>query len=257
MVSNLGLPGRFVCENLCKPVNYCTFRVLTQFLWVFVLQGTLSKEEIENLLRHGAYDIFNEEKAGDGEAASNAFVEQDIDSILERHSRTVIHENTGSRGKAASTFSKATFSATTPGTNREVEEVDIEDPDFWKKIVGEGTENDADDGIVYGRRQRVQANYSERAYSQQLNEHIALGGDVSDSDGDNEVDDLYDNGSHERARWGGTAPNEWKKEDVESVIRSLSTFGYGIVSWADLIPRLQLSKDYGTPEVCATVFWRV
>jgi len=100
---------------------------------VVFLQGTLSKEEVENLLRHGAYDIFNEEKVGDGEAASNAYVEQDIDSILERHSRTVVHENTGSNSKAAgSTFSKATFSASTPGTKGKTEEIDIEDPDFWK-----------------------------------------------------------------------------------------------------------------------------
>ena len=216
------------------------------------MQGTLSKEEVENLLRHGAYDIFNEEKAGDGEAASNAFVEQDIDSILARHSRTVIHEKTGSTGKAAgSTFSKATFSASTPGTNRGVEEVDIEDPDFWKKIVGEGAENDADDGIVYGRRQRAQANYSERAYSHGLNEQHLKYDNVSDSDSNSEDEDLEDNGSHERARWGGTAPNEWKKDDVESLIKSLSTFGYGIVSWEDFIPRLQLSKEYGIPEVCS------
>lgn len=93
----------------------------------------MSKEEVENLLRHGAYDIFSEEKAGDGEAASNAYSEQDIDSILERHSRTVVHENTGSNSKAAGgTFSKATFSASTPGTNGKTEEIDIEDPEFWK-----------------------------------------------------------------------------------------------------------------------------
>ena len=150
------------------------------------MQGTLSKEEVENLLRHGAYDIFNEEKAGDGEAASNAFVEQDIDSILERHSRTVIHEKTGITGKAAgSTFSKATFSASTPGTNRGVEEVDIEDPDFWKKMLGEptGEAGENDDILVPGKRARKVANYCEEEYDKRMSAKFNFDED-EDSDAD-------------------------------------------------------------------------
>jgi hypothetical protein len=73
-------------------------------------EGTLSKEEVEKLLRHGAYGIFSEDK--DGAEESNAFVQQDIDTILERRSRTVVHDNTGSKSNAAGgTFSKARFAA--------------------------------------------------------------------------------------------------------------------------------------------------
>merc|ERR1712032_1279857 len=43
--------------------------------------GAMTKEEVERLLRHGAYDIFNEDKTGTGEAESNDFIQQDIDSI--------------------------------------------------------------------------------------------------------------------------------------------------------------------------------
>ncbi len=57
----------------------------------------MSKEEIERLLRHGAYDIFSEEKAGKSEAELNEFEAADIDSIMERRAKTVIHENTGSK----------------------------------------------------------------------------------------------------------------------------------------------------------------
>jgi SNF2 family DNA or RNA helicase len=104
-------------------------------------EPTMTKEEVERLLRHGAYDIFNEDKAGSAEAESNDFVQQDIDAILERRSKTVIHSNTGSNSNAAGgTFSKASFKAPKTPNAKEgeaVEEVDIEDPDFWKKIVGE------------------------------------------------------------------------------------------------------------------------
>ena len=73
----------------------------------------LNKEEVERLLKHGAYDIFKEDKDGTSEKESSDFVSQDIDSILERRTKTVIHENTGSKSNAAGgTFSKASFKNT-------------------------------------------------------------------------------------------------------------------------------------------------
>jgi chromodomain-helicase-DNA-binding protein 6 len=51
----------------------------------------LSKKELENLLKHGAYDIFREEKEGQSIEESNKFCEADIDQILSR-SAVVIHD---------------------------------------------------------------------------------------------------------------------------------------------------------------------
>lgn len=89
-----------------------------------VLQGmegsgknTMSKDEMDKLLKNGAYDIFKE---GSGEKESNDFVSQDIDSILANRTTTIIHDSNGS------TFSKATFKVTQDDT-------DINDPDFWTK----------------------------------------------------------------------------------------------------------------------------
>jgi hypothetical protein len=48
--------------------------------------SALSKKDLENLLKHGAYDIFNEEKAGLAQEESNRFSEADIDQILLRSS---------------------------------------------------------------------------------------------------------------------------------------------------------------------------
>ena len=96
--------------------------------------GSLSKEEVERLLRLGAYGIFSEDKEG-AEAESNNFVQQDLDTILERRARTVIHEKTGSQGGAGGTFSKARFNAAplaTEGKKAIQENVAIDDPLFWQ-----------------------------------------------------------------------------------------------------------------------------
>ena len=98
-------------------------------------EGVLTKEEVEKLLRHGAYDIFNEEKTGSSEQESKDFESQDIDSILARRAKTVIHENTGSKSNAAGgTFSKASFKAQKTGEGGDGtgddagDDVDIDDP---------------------------------------------------------------------------------------------------------------------------------
>ena len=198
----------------------------------------MTKEEVERLLRHGAYDIFNEEKTGSAEAESNAFIQQDIDSILQRRARTVVHENTGSGGNAAGgTFSKASFVAPkTPSGNKDKQEedVDIEDPDFWKKMVGEAKTETAS---VLKPRRRNMANYSEKVYEKQLHKMISVNPDGSDSseseseDYSEDSDDAMDEGCTERARWGGQMPHHWKKSQALKVLEALEMFGYSSVPW--------------------------
>ena len=134
----------------------------------------MTKDEIEKLLRHGAYDIFNEEKTGSSEKESNDFIEQDIDSILERRTKTVIHENTGSKSNAAGgTFSKASFKSMNAGTN-ETGDVDVDDPDFWKKVVGEAKAEKLND-LLGKKRKQAKTNYNERDYERQIEAHLGDG----------------------------------------------------------------------------------
>lgn len=110
--------------------------------------SSMSKNEIENLLKYGAYDIFNELRDGQAEAASKRFGEESIHKILERSTRIIHDPNANSQeGKQAlmSSFSKATF-MTSSNAN---DEVDVNDPDFWTKVIGlsgiaytEGSEGD-------------------------------------------------------------------------------------------------------------------
>jgi hypothetical protein len=200
-------------------------------------QGAMTKEEVERLLRHGAYDIFNEEKTGTAEAESNDFVQQDIDSILERRATRVVHDNTGSGSNAVGgTFSKASFVGySTPSSKNDAhqEDVDIDDPDFWKKMVGEA-KDEAES--VLKPRQRKQAIYNEQVFERQLHEMIALNPDASDdSNSDSyesdESEDESDDDAKERARWGGPKQSHWKRSQAAKVLQGLERFGYGVVPW--------------------------
>lgn len=229
-------------------------------------EGAMTKEEVERLLRHGAYDIFNEDKAGAAEAESSAFEQQDIDTILERRSKTVIHDNTGSKNNVAgSTFSKASFKAPkTPDGKKSTggEDVDIDDPDFWKKMVGEGQVES--DGLDFDGRKRTrrEANYSEKEYQKQLDNSLMLSDSESGSgasDGDDSSVDSFDctvsDGSlatngvppkrRERAKWGKKSnladSSQWNKSDAEKLFKGLQLYGYNGINWVDFCRKMSVT----------------
>merc|ERR1711957_886637 len=156
-------------------------------------EGILSRAEIEKLLRHGAYDIFNEDKTGKSEQESNEFMAEDIDSILTRRATTVVHDNTGSNSSAkGGTFSKASFKASSSLTGAALEgsaeDVDIDDPEFWKKMVGEAKVED-DTTLLNKKRKRNRANYSERDYDRNIKAALEMNNHTSPVKGaDKEMD---------------------------------------------------------------------
>ena len=85
----------------------------------------MNKKEAETLLKYGAYDFFKEERDGRTEELSNAFCEADIDQILEKNAKVITIDSQG-----GSSFAKASFITDTS------DEIDINDPNFWTKVVG-------------------------------------------------------------------------------------------------------------------------
>lgn len=81
-----------------------------------------TKAEIDALLKYGAYHIFQ----NDDDKSAEHFAEQNIDSIL-RNSTRKIHDS--SQSDKGSMFSKASFVSSEADIA-----VDINDPDFWKKM---------------------------------------------------------------------------------------------------------------------------
>jgi hypothetical protein len=83
--------------------------------------SSLSKQEVEQLLKKGAYGAFMDDES------SNQFCEEDIDQILERRTLVIRHDATQEKG---SIFSKASFQA-----DNSHADVDVNDPDFWDKVA--------------------------------------------------------------------------------------------------------------------------
>lgn len=79
----------------------------------------LSKKEIEDLLRKGAYGALMDE-----EDEGSKFCEEDIDQILLRRTHTITIESEGK----GSTFAKASFVSAGNRTD-----ISLDDPNFWQK----------------------------------------------------------------------------------------------------------------------------
>lgn len=86
----------------------------------------LSLKEIDALLKRGAYDVFRED-----DSEQKEFEEADIDSILQRRAHKVVYNEGATSISSLGNFSKASFVSAD-----EKEDVDINDPDFWKKAIG-------------------------------------------------------------------------------------------------------------------------
>jgi len=253
----------------------------------------MSKDEIEKLLRHGAYEIFTEEKLDASEKESKEFIDQDIDSILARRTKTVVHENTGSQSSAVGgTFSKASFTASK--TNNVADDVDIDDPDFWKKMVGEGNLNDeVEQSAKKSRRTKMKIkNYSDELI---MRDELSTSSDdeKDDSDSDDSAFEPQDDfefmfGSSpddinlilhkgypamrnlvdiatrarqtpERVAWEGELETEWSKNDATLLVDLLQKFGLYTKDFNTCLNQFKSlsSKKYSDLEVkrmCFSVF---
>ena len=129
--------------------------------------SSLSKTEIEDLLRKGAYAALMDDDASLDE--SKKFYEEDIDSILQRRSQVITHKDgveVAQSQAEGSLFSKATFSL---GTNNE-SSLDVNDPEFWDKWAQKaqidttaGTEIDDATKLILSdsRRRKVKYGYED------------------------------------------------------------------------------------------------
>ncbi|XP_029103651.1 chromodomain-helicase-DNA-binding protein 6 isoform X2 [Scleropages formosus] len=83
------------------------------------LNGQLTKMEVEDLLRKGAYGALMDE-----EDEGSKFCEEDIDQILQRRTQTITIQTEGK----GSTFAKASFVSSGNRTD-----ISLDDPNFWQK----------------------------------------------------------------------------------------------------------------------------
>ncbi|XP_025832998.1 chromodomain-helicase-DNA-binding protein 7 isoform X3 [Agrilus planipennis] len=215
----------------------------------------LSKKEIEDLLKKGAYGaLLDEENDGD------KFCEEDIDMILARRTQVITMES-----EKGSTFSKASFASS---ANRS--DINIDDPDFWnkwaKKAEIDTTEKDETEELVLSEpRRRTQIKrYGHEDNAIDMSELESS----SDSDADGEGMSLGLRGRRnkklkKKVRIDDYIPREgergeivygsWARRECFVVERGLLTFGWG--RWKEILDHSQLRKGWKESDIedCARV----
>lgn len=212
----------------------------------------LSKKEIEDLLKKGAYGAIMED-----DTAADKFCEEDIEKILQQRS-TVIQIEGGEKG---STFSKASFQTS------ETNDIAIDDPEFWQKwakkadIDIEEKLNPKDERIIYEPRRRTQT----RRYGGP--DDLLEESDYSSSDTDDENKAAGEGGAtkeggkdkkrSKRKRRGDKHGDEnkdddenyqdeensnaWSREDCYKVEKNLLIFGWS--RWAKILSHCEFNEQ--------------
>lgn len=195
--------------------------------------SALSKTEIEKLLKHGAYAIITEEKEGKSESASTEFVQQDIDSILQRRTRTIVHDEVKGENRSGGTFSKASFKvAKSPSKTGDSNDIDLDDPDFWQKMLGDSYHQSESAYLDPKQRRKAPLNYAEnQAGSDKISSPVKSDVDSDEAYDSEDAEGDTDDESVERAQWGGLNSSHWTKDAVETLERFLYSFGYGNIGW--------------------------
>lgn len=216
----------------------------------------LSKKEIEDLLKKGAYGaIMDEDNDGD------KFCEEDIDMILARRTQVITMES-----EKGSTFSKASFASS---ANRS--DINIDDPDFWnkwaKKADIDPTEKDEKEELVISEpRRRTQI--KRYGHDESVVDMSEL---ESSSDSDVDIDGLS-LGSRSRRnklkmkkhklrmlgeeyipRDGEIVYGSWARSECFKIERGLLTFGWG--RWQEILQHSQFRRGWREQDVedCARV----
>jgi len=99
-------------------------------------------------------------------------------------------------------------------------------------------------------RKRNQANYNEEnLWDKNIKQALKFDADgeafseSDESDGEDSDESAEDPSLEERYRWGGPGPDNWKKDQVESVLESIEQHGYGMIPWDQFFKSLSNSCD--------------
>ncbi len=186
----------------------------------------LSSKEVENLLKHGAYDIFRDNK--NDQNSEKVFFEESINSILSR-SETRIHSGGGGGTdknmggtNGGNAFSKALF------ISKEGKTVDVDDPEFWVKVVGLKVPEKKLEKLGLGKRAaRTAVDYSDQVQfgGKTMGSHCSDDESIRSSDlspDENQDSDIE------------TGPDgmidDWSYEELDALLKQMLLLGYGQTS---------------------------
>uniref|UniRef100_A0A8B9FFA5 Chromodomain helicase DNA binding protein 6 n=1 Tax=Amazona collaria TaxID=241587 RepID=A0A8B9FFA5_9PSIT len=170
----------------------------------------LSKMEVEDLLRKGAYGALMDE-----EDEGSKFCEEDIDQILQRRTQTITIQTEGK----GSTFAKASFVASGNRTD-----ISLDDPNFWQKWakiaeLDTDAKNEKESLVIDRPRVRKQTKHYNSFEEDELMEFSEL-----DSDSDERPT---------RSRRFNEKTRRYLRAECFRVEKNLLIFGWG--RWKDIL----------------------
>ncbi|XP_021272635.1 chromodomain-helicase-DNA-binding protein 6 isoform X1 [Numida meleagris] len=170
----------------------------------------LTKMEVEDLLRKGAYGALMDE-----EDEGSKFCEEDIDQILQRRTQTITIQSEGK----GSTFAKASFVASGNRTD-----ISLDDPNFWQKWakiaeLDTDTKNEKESLVIDRPRVRKQTKHYNSFEEDELMEFSEL-----DSDSDERPT---------RSRRFNEKTRRYLRAECFRVEKNLLIFGWG--RWKDIL----------------------
>ncbi|XP_076818794.1 uncharacterized protein LOC143464735 isoform X2 [Clavelina lepadiformis] len=183
-------------------------------------QPQLSKREVEDLLKKGAYGAIM-----DDDDAASKFCEEDIDQILDRRAHTVTLES----GEKGSTFSKASFVSA-----EDRADISLDDPNFWEKWAKKADldlERLKDNKLILEipRNRKQTRRFGGNSDDQEI--FAEIGSDSDDSaEYDSDGNENQGRKSKFRSRAGGAGGGQrkgWGRRDCFRIEKCLLTFGWG------------------------------
>ncbi|XP_071490043.1 uncharacterized protein [Diadema antillarum] len=199
-------------------------------------QQALSKKEIEDLLRRGAYGAIM-----DDEDQSSKFCAEDIDMILQRRTQVIQHKP----GMKGSSFAKASFTVNSDHTD-----ININDPDFWHKWAKRAdidTTTGKDEFLIHVPRQRTKT----KRFGD-MDEMLDLTSDESDDDRKPHPPPSSGKKTKEKREPSQRPPKKqlqagWTRLECFRVEKGLLTFGWG--RWDDILATTRFKRRLGEKDV--------
>lgn len=220
--------------------------------------GPLTKKEVEELLRKGAYGaVMDDDNAGD------KFCEEDIEQILLRRTQVITIETAEAKG---STFSKASFASS---ENRS--DIEIDDPNFWEKWAKKAN---IDSDEILGRNELIVQEPRRRTQTKRFGQDDGIMdmSDVESEDSDEDNISGRTRGGRGRNSKGGKmsrkdkkgrgggyererdedylqefGPGNWARAECYKVEKGLLTFGWS--RWDECLSMANFRRRLTTQDV--------
>lgn len=200
--------------------------------------------EVDALLKHGAYDLFRED-----DNAAEAFREANIEDILQSRTTHIVHDQANETG---STFSKASFTSEHADTD-----LDVNDPDFWKKVMPHQAYRPNPNIIEQPRqrkqRQRIQAHDLNASEEEELLEDMTDEEDAGNRESDDEAFEFDGDkrnwrrgaagtpGDRARKPTGPVLPRrKWNITQRNRFVRTIQLLGFG--RWREIKRNAKLTN---------------